>query len=633
MAKKTVNVFIGAKNKMQAGLRSSLKSLKRFNRSAKATLRSLGQMFRRVGLVAGTAFVGLVKFGNQFRTQMAQVNTMLGDGSTLIPKLTKQVRDLSAEFGVAKKTLTEGLYQALSAGIPSGNAIEFLRVATEAAVGGLTDVKTSVDGLTTVMNAYGIAADKARSVSDILFTVVKDGKINYEELSENIGKIAPFAKVAEVGIRDLGAMIATLVKVEKPERAMTALRQSMIFAAKNGKTLLQVLDEFEGKNLQQILAAGVNAKAAAGIALMSANIGVLRKEMVKFQNTAGAADEAFKKVDAMRHWQKIWQSILSVTTRVGEMLDQTLSPAINSLAKKIRNFGKSEQFDKFIANVKEATQDVVNLISVLSGGGDDARKALKGIGNVFIAIFAVAGEKIANILKTAAPIIGKLIAKGMVSFAADAGKKAGVRTAAREAVTRKMGPDLSKTVPGQVGRKTSFTKEFERRVDEMVIRMTALNAAAKERGISTKGLTAAEINLKDKLNALTDSVKDAKIPSSNVGEKDKEETAFDKVLKRDEAITLANSKAFERVGGGNIFGLDKPEKKPLTNFEAMVGKEIAAALALGPMETAKETSMLSIGELFTLMQTGNAKATELSELQKQTVTLDKILVKIDGGPE
>jgi hypothetical protein len=42
------------------------------------------------------------------------------------------------------------------------------------------------------------------------------------------------------------------------------------------------------------------------------------------------------------------------------------------------------------------------------------------------------------------------------------------------------------------------------------------------------------------------------------------------------------------------------------------------------------TSMLGVGELFTMMQTGQAKATELGELQKQNTTLEKILVAVEG---
>ena len=590
MAKK-VNVFIGAKNKMAAGLRSSLKSLKKFNRKAKASLRSLGQTFRRVGIIAGTAFVGLVKFGNQFRTQMAQVNTMLGDGSTLIPKVTKQVRDLSAEFGVAKKTLTEGLYQALSAGVPADNVMEFMRVATEAAVGGVTDVKTSVDGLTTVLNAYGIAADKARDVSDILFTVVKDGKINYEELAENIGKVAPTAKIAGVGLRDLAAMTATLVKIEKPERAFTALRQSMFFAAQEGKTLKQVLTEFEGKNLEDLLKAGVNKKEAAGIALMAGNMKLLRKEMESFKDTAGAADEAFKKVDAMRHWQKIWQSILSVTSRVGEMLDKTLAPAISRLSEMIRNFGKSGKFDQFIDKVRRTTEDVNNLIKALTSGKDRRDAVMKAFAGIIREAFARGAQTAIKLLWKAMPLLG--MALGLAAKAALSG------TSERE----------FEQAEARLVKRGEIKKTFGRR--EM-FGMAFGNAGPSGEREKIKSEIIAQ-RLRDVEKRV------GKVKFGGGSELQAALAVFEQAIKPRATDNMPT----------DIF---RPTVRRKTGNLTGVAGGVAGA---GGGAIGGETSMLGIGALFTMMQTGGAaKATLLSETQKQTAIQAETLVQIkqlNGG--
>jgi len=398
MASKKVDVTIGIKNKTVAGLKTVKAGIKRFSQSVTRSMRSMGISFRRVATVGVASFIALIKYGNAFRASMAEVKTMLGDDKSALPELTRQVRELSGAFGLAKKTLADGLYQALSAGVPASNAIEFLTVASKAAVGGVTDVKTAVDGLTSVMNAYGIEAARVSDVSDILFTVVKEGKINFEELSQNIGNIAPFAKVARVGIEDLSAMIATLVKVDKPERAMTSLRQAMVFAAKVGKPLLQVLEEFEGKSLEDLLKAGVTQKSAAGIAIMSNNMEVLRKEMALFKNTAGAANAAFKDVSAVRGWQRLWQTILSITSRVGETIDTKLQPAINRVTAAITSMGKSAAFDAFIKKVGNATQMVIKFFSVMTGGGGEAGKAFASLGDIITLSFVSGAQQAANIL-------------------------------------------------------------------------------------------------------------------------------------------------------------------------------------------------------------------------------------------
>jgi len=362
MAKKRIDVEIGANNKTAAGLKAAKASFKAFGQSIKNVASSAIASLKRIGTVGVFAFAGMIRHAAAFRLAMANVQTMLSSDKSMLPELTKQVRELSSEFGLAKDTLANGLYNALSAGVPAGNAIEFLRVASKAAVGGVTDVNTAVDGLTTVLNAYGIEASKVSQVSDILFTVVKEGKINFTELSQNIGTVAPFAKVAQIGIEDLAAMIATLVKVEKPERAMTALRQSMVYAAEQGKPLLKVLDELEGKTLEELMAMGINQKSAAGIAIMSGNIAVLRKELDIFANTAGNANAAFEDVTPAQGWTRLWQTLLAVVSQVGEAIDKSIGPSISRLTERIRELIKDGTVDEWAGKAVEAIKTLAGWI-------------------------------------------------------------------------------------------------------------------------------------------------------------------------------------------------------------------------------------------------------------------------------
>lgn len=564
MAKKRVDVIIGVKNKMRSGLKQATRSLSKFNRTIQRSMRSVGLSFKRMFAGAAIGFAALIKHGNAFRQSMAEVSTMLGQGSTALPLMTKQVRELSAEFGVAKKTLAEGLYNALSAGVPADNAIDFLRTATKSAVGGVTDVATAVDGLTTVLNAYGMSADRVGSVSDILFQVVKEGKITFGELAENVGKIAPTARVAGVELRDLSAMIATLVKIEKPERAMTALSQAMFYAADKGKSLMEVMRGFEGVNLEDLLEAGVNKKAAAGIALMASNMGVLRKEMALFKDTAGAADEAFRKIGAVRHWQKIWQSVLALVARTGEVIDSSLAPAINRAAAWIRNFGDSPRFDTFIDRVREAA-DLLGEISIgLATGTVGLRQTLGAVAGVFTAAIVDGATLGAKILKDAmAPAWYKRWQQGV-----------------RE-------------------------RQEHRNRQSAGWLMSPRNWLSSER---------------------------APIPAAT--EKSKTESALENLV----AVVRSTGPL---VGDGMTpkqFPNWKPGKwNPLTKRYESGSLSPAGTGATAPSMTpvvpdSAPTNLIGIGELFTLMQTGQQRETELSEAKRTNSLLEEIRDEIkDGG--
>ena len=220
MARNEVSIVIKARNLATKAINMVSKGIKRLSRVARGMGRvtSLGfRMLRNGVLVAAAAMGGMIKHANGFRKQMALVSTMLrGNGMRSMREYTREVIRLSAELGLAKSELAEGLYQTLSAGIPSGNALEFLAIAAKSAVAGATDVATAVDGLTTIINSYGLAAEEASRVSDVMFAIVRDGKVTYGELAENISKVAPIAKVAGIELEEVGATIAALVRLKNP---------------------------------------------------------------------------------------------------------------------------------------------------------------------------------------------------------------------------------------------------------------------------------------------------------------------------------------------------------------------------------------------------------------------------------
>ncbi|MDA0064519.1 phage tail tape measure protein [Brachyspira hyodysenteriae] len=85
----------------------------------------------------------------------------------------------SKEIGKVPEEVVPALYQSLSAGVPRENVFEFLKTAGEAAIAGVAELKTSVDGLTSVTNAYGTEVLNVNRASDIMFQTVKLGKTDF----------------------------------------------------------------------------------------------------------------------------------------------------------------------------------------------------------------------------------------------------------------------------------------------------------------------------------------------------------------------------------------------------------------------------------------------------------------------
>lgn len=228
------------------------------------SLLSIGTVAVAAGAIAGTALLGVgiasVKAFGQFETGMSEVFTLLPDLSqSAMGSMTTDVKDFSKEFGVLPEQTIPALYQALSAGVPKDNVFEFLEVAQKAAVGGVTDLEVAVDGITSVINAYGPSVLSASKASDLMFTTVKLGKTNFEQLSSSLFNVIPTAASLGVSFEDVSASLASITLQGTPTSvATTQIRSALVEASKGGTKLSEALIALTGKSFPQLVAGGMD---------------------------------------------------------------------------------------------------------------------------------------------------------------------------------------------------------------------------------------------------------------------------------------------------------------------------------------------------------------------------------------
>ena len=195
------------------------------------------QNSQRGMLAAGAASVAFgvmaVRAAADFDKGMREVNTLINVSNGELDSLGGQVRELSKEFGINAVDATKALYSAISAGQEPAEAIGFLGVAAKTAIGGVTDLETAVDGLTSVVNAFGYESSETQDVADIMFETMRRGKTTIGELSDFFFQAAPVSSALGVTFEELSASITTLTLSGTPTRvAMTQVRQAMVALAK-----------------------------------------------------------------------------------------------------------------------------------------------------------------------------------------------------------------------------------------------------------------------------------------------------------------------------------------------------------------------------------------------------------------
>lgn len=147
-----------------------------------------------------------IKRYREFEKSVAEVSTLVsGEHEEMINQLQAGIENLSVSYGKSVKDLTEGLYDIISAAIDVEDSIRLLNTATKAAIAGVTDVSTSVDVFTSILNAYGKTVAQAAYINDVLFQTVKRGKLRFEDLASAMGYIVPIAASLGVEFEEIAA--------------------------------------------------------------------------------------------------------------------------------------------------------------------------------------------------------------------------------------------------------------------------------------------------------------------------------------------------------------------------------------------------------------------------------------------
>ena len=256
------------------------------------------------------------------------------------------VKAVSSEFGIAQDVLTNGLYNAISAGVPKDNALTFLQVASQASIAGVTDVNTAVDGLSTVINAFGLNAADAQAVADSMFTAVKGGKTTFGELSSSMFQVGPAAAAAGVSFEEVNAAVATLTAAGTPTSVATTQIKSALVAlqrpTENMNKLFNdlgyesaqmaieqeglqfalgaVTDYADGNNGKMIELLGSIEAVSAVQVLAGTGADKFTAELAAQAEAAGSTATAFDELDATRSAERNKVAFENLTLAIGTAL-------------------------------------------------------------------------------------------------------------------------------------------------------------------------------------------------------------------------------------------------------------------------------------------------------------------------
>lgn len=226
----------------------------------------VGEKLMPISAATAAAGAASVKMAFDFEDSMAKVSTIADTAEVPLEELEAAILELSDESGIAAGEIAENVYNAISAGQKTGDAVNFVRYATDLARAGFAESGDALDLLTTIMNAYKLEADEVVNVSDTLIATQNLGKTTVAELSASMGKIIPTANAAGVQLDQVAAGYALMTANGVATAESTTYMNSMLNELnKSGTTVSDTLKNQTGKSFSELMAEGYTLGDVLGI--------------------------------------------------------------------------------------------------------------------------------------------------------------------------------------------------------------------------------------------------------------------------------------------------------------------------------------------------------------------------------
>lgn len=359
------------------------------------------------------AGVGALKASLSYEDALAKLSTIADTSQVPMEELSNQILELSKVSGISAEQLANNVYDAISAGQQTADAVNFVSNATALARAGFTSTDAALDILTTSLNAYGLAAEDVTKVSDVLINTQNLGKTTVDQLASSMGKVIPTAKANGVEIETLAGAYAVMTANGIATAETTTYFNSMLNElGKNGSSaanalaaatadikeggltmkeamemgwslsdVLKALDDQASQQGTTISNMFGSAEAGKAAAVLLDNSAKLDDAITAMGNSAGATQNAYGKLNTTSFEVEKTVNELKVSLiEIGDVLKAELMPVFEKVVKKIK------ELTGYISGMSvEEKQQMIKIAGIVAAIGpllSVGGRLISGIGTV-----------------------------------------------------------------------------------------------------------------------------------------------------------------------------------------------------------------------------------------------------------
>lgn len=369
----------------------------------------------------GGVATAAIKVGSDFEAQMSRVQAISGATGKELEELRSQAVELGADTSFSASEAAQGMENLAAAGFETNEIMDAMPGLLDLAAASGEDLASSSDIAASTLRGFGLAAEDAGHVADVLAENANRTNSSVTETGEAMKYIAPLARAAGISLEETAAAIGIMANAGiQGSQAGTTLRGALSRLSKPTDDMQQAMDEL-----------GVSFYDSKGKMLSLADqVGMLQSAM------EGMTDEQKNNYLVTLYGQEALSGMLALInegpgsleslTAAYEECDGAAQTAATTMQDNLKGAveelsGSAESlgivfYDSVAGSLKEAaqsaTESVNNITDAFNNGG--LNSAIEAAGNEFANLATAAASQAPKMVDAAVSFIQSFV-QGIVN--------------------------------------------------------------------------------------------------------------------------------------------------------------------------------------------------------------------------
>ena len=359
-------------------------------------LKNISQATAPLSIGLATAFGGAVKTTIDFEKAMAEVGAIANASAEDLQRMSDKAREIGSNTQLSASEGAEAMKLLAQAGYDVDKSIKTVDSTVNLSIASNIELAESTSILTSIMSAFGLSAENAVHVTDVLSKTASSSNTNVSELGEAFKNVAPTAAALGYSVDDVSIVLGTManqaISGSEAGNALKSILASLTKPTKNAKAIMEEygisLQDANGKTLPLIdLVKNLRDKFGDLSETQQAQIAstiVGKQQMSKFLAIINGSDEQFNNLT------KAIDNCEGTTEKMRETMEATAQGSIKEMLSKIEEMS-IQIGQKLLPHVVTIIEKISNLVDWFNNLDDSTQDLIINIGLFGVALSPISG--------------------------------------------------------------------------------------------------------------------------------------------------------------------------------------------------------------------------------------------------